>query len=110
DLFAQRKARRFLCCRLAARRTIECLDALESRLLSGRIEDDLVARRNAAAIDGSGDDTPVVAVFGELVHALDGHPKRPRDHGGPVLEPVERLEDGWSVVPGKIRRSGDKRL
>src|SRR6185436_19539188 len=42
DLFAQRKARRFLCCRLAARRTIECLDALESRLLSGRIEDDLV--------------------------------------------------------------------
>ena len=103
DLFAQCEARRFLGRGLAARWTIECFDAFDSRLFSRRIKDDLVARRKAAAVDGSGDDAPVVAVFGELVDALDGHSKRPRGQRGPVLG-TRRARRG-RLVPGTTKDS-----
>src|SRR5512145_2226084 len=56
DLFGQREPGGLLRPRIDARWTVEGLDGLDPGLLSGRIEDDFVASRDAAALDGAGHD------------------------------------------------------
>ena len=110
DLVGQREAGRLLRRRLVPRRTVEDLDAVDTALLPGRIEDHFVARRNAAALHGAGDDPAVVVVLRELVDALHRHAEHRARQRRTVLERLERFEHGGPVVPGEAARGRDQVL
>ncbi len=88
---------------LAVSRDRPRLDRADPRALARRRHHDLVADRDAAALDAAGDDAAVV----ELVDRLHRKPQRQRARGLGRREPVERFDDGRAGVPRDRRRPRD---
>ena len=99
DLLRERES-----CRLAGtghrrRHAVERLERLHPRALAGRVEHDLVAHAQPAAVDRAGHDATVVTVVRELEHGLHRHPEGTLYTFALTAEGVECLEHRRAGVP-----------